>query len=416
MLNSFDFAYRRRTMLLLGLTGMLLALCSSPVFGQNLGVAASLSGIVTDPQGARAAGATVTIFNTAQNFSRTFTTDTSGFYSFTLLPPAVYNLKVEASGFKKFEQDKITLEVGQAGVVNVSLVIGSTQETVEVTGQAPLLNPDNPIISTEITGKQILDLPLNDRNPFFFTFLDSAVRNTDLGYMGGGLDNNDQAVGFMSFGGQFQQWNAFFVDGAWDTEMNNGIVDFVPSVDDVQEFKVQTNSFSAQYGMSSGNIINVVTKSGSSKLHGDLFEFFRNDALDANYYFNAYNNLPKTAVRLNQFGGSEGGPLYIPGVLKRKDKTFFFALYEGYRSSNTSPRSGTAPTNTLRLGICLPCWGVVRHLGRTPSAVLSRLDKFTIRCPSLSLLPAQLRRAAPLSRLVQASKSAILLRTITSLA
>jgi hypothetical protein len=329
---------------------LFLALCSSPLFGQNLASSASLSGTVVDPQGSQIAGATVTVFNPGQNFTRTFTTESSGIYSFTLLPPAVYSLKVEAPGFKGFAQDKITLEVGQAGVLNVSLVVGSPTETVEVTSEAPMVNADNAQIATEIESKQILDLPLNDRNPFFLTFLDSAVRNTDEGYMGGGLDNNDQAVGFMSFGGQFQQWNAFFVDGAWDTEMNNGIVDFVPSVDDVQEFKVQTNSFSAQYGFSAGNVINLVTKSGTRQFHGDAFEFFRNDGLDANYFFNDYNGVRKPNVHLDQFGGSQGGPLYIPKTRMPKDRTFFFVLYEGFRSAAVSPFSGTAPDTAFKSG------------------------------------------------------------------
>ncbi len=350
MLRFFDFSFGKRMILISGLAGLLLAFCSSPLFGQNLQSAASLSGTVTDPQGARVGGAKVTVSNLGQNFTRAFTTDSSGTYSFTLLPPAVYSLTVEGSGFKKFEQNKITLEVGQAATVNVALTVGSTQETVEVTGEVPLLNTDNPNVASEISGKQIVELPLNDRNPFFLTFLDSSVRNIDQGYMGGGLDNNDQAVAFLTFGGQFLGWSSYMIDGGWDTEWSDGLVAFVPSVDDVQEFKIQSNSFTAQYGLSAGNVINVITKSGGNKFHGDAFEFFRNDALDANYYFNAYNGLPKTNVRLNQFGGSEGGPLYIPGVSTRKDKTFFFVLYEGYRSANTSPRSGTAPTDAFKSG------------------------------------------------------------------
>lgn len=340
----------RRRFLAGCLATLLLACCCSDASGQNLQSSASLSGIVTDAQGARIAGATVTVSNLEQGFTRTFKTDSSGAYSFTLLPPAVYSLTVESSGFKKFVQNRIVLEVGQTAVQNVSLLVGNSSETVEVTAQAPLLNADNAQIATEITSKQILDLPLNDRNPFFLTFLDSAVRNTDEGYMGGGLDNNDQAVGFMSFGGQFQQWNAFFVDGGWDTEMNDGIVAFVPSVDDVQEFKVQTNSFDAQYGFSAGNVITLVTKSGTSHFHGDMFEFYRNDGLDANYYFNAYHGVRKPNVHLNQFGGSEGGPLYIPGTSMPKDRTFFFALYEGYRSAANSPFSGTAPDAAFKSG------------------------------------------------------------------
>jgi hypothetical protein len=346
----FGLSSTKRIISSVALTALLVASCSLTLFGQNLATAASLSGVITDPQGARIASATVTIANTGRGLTRTFTTDSSGTFSFTLLPPAVYELSVQAAGFLKFVQGEITLEVGQAGTLNVSLRIGNTQENVQVTGEAPLLQTDSANIATQISEKQIQDLPLNFRNPVFLAFLDSSVKNIDEGYMGAGLDNNDQASAFMSFGGQFFGSTAFLLDGSWDTELGSSLISFVPSVDEVQEFKVQTNSFTAQYALSNGNSVNFITKSGTSRFHGNVFEFMRNSALDANYYFNNYHDLPKTLLHLNQFGASGGGPLYFPGISKRKDRTFFFALYEGYRSSGTSANSLTAPTAAFKSG------------------------------------------------------------------
>jgi hypothetical protein len=352
MVSSAHVSFAGRSILLLvGFALLLLASCPSGLVAQNLASAASLSGVVTDPQGARVAGATVTIFNTGQSFSRNFKTDSSGMFSFTLLPAAEYSLKVESPGFRTYQQDKIVLEVGAAGALTVELSLGSSEQTVVVSsGDAPMLNTENANVASQISEKQLRDLPLNMRNPVFFAFLDSSVKNIDEGYMGAGLDNNDQAVAFMTFSGQFLGSTAFVLDGAWDTDLGVGLISYVPSVDEVQEFKVQTNSFTAQYGLSTGNVINMITKSGTSSFHGDAFEFLRNSALDANYFFNKYNGLPKTLLHLSQFGASGGGPVFIPKILNRRDKTFFFAIYEGYRSSGTSANSLTAPTTAFKSG------------------------------------------------------------------
>jgi len=236
----FRFRNTRRTMLILCLAMLVLVPSARRLVGQNLASAASLSGIVTDPQGARVAGATVTIFNTGQSFSRNFKTDASGTFSFTLLPPAAYSLKWSRPGFRTHQDNGIVLEVGQAGTLDIGLSLGSSEQTVVVSsGEAPLLNTDNANVASQIS--ELCDLSLNMRNPVFFTFLDSSVKNIDEGYMGAGLDNNDQAVAFMTFAGQFLGSTAFVLDGAWDTDLGVGLISVVPSVDEVQEFKDQTN-------------------------------------------------------------------------------------------------------------------------------------------------------------------------------
>jgi hypothetical protein len=128
------------------------------------------------------------------------------------------------------------------------------------------------------------------------------------------------------------------------------MIAYVPSVDDLQEFKVQTNSFTAQYGLSAGNVITLVTKSGTNQFHGETYDFLRNSALDANYYFNNYHGIPKTLFHLNEFGINEGGPLYIPRVYKHRDRTYFFVFYEGLRESTPSTISETTPTSAFKSG------------------------------------------------------------------
>ena len=262
------------------------------LLGQTQASSASLSGVVTDPSGARVAGALVTVANPAIGITRAFTTDSSGGYSFSILPPGTYGLTVAAPGFQAYKQDSIELEVGQSANRNVILGVGNVSQQVEVSSQAPLLNTDNANVASQIDSKQIVELPLNLRNVFGLVTLNSSVNNGTQGQVlngGGEQGTADQDISFFNFGGGFFGTTAFLLDGAWDTADGWGGVVYVPSVDGTQEFKVQNNSFTAQYGWSTGNVINVITKGGTSQLHGSAYEFFRNDALDANSWFSNHN-------------------------------------------------------------------------------------------------------------------------------
>lgn len=362
----FLFPFVQRT--ILGFATLLLIGISPLAFGQNLASTASISGIVADPQGARIPGAMVTLASDERGIRRALTTDSSGAFSFNLLPPTAYSLKVQAAAFQTYQQTGIILEVGQAATLSIVLPVGGQDIKVQVSGAAPLLATDNANLASEITEKQILELPLNYRNVIGLAFLDSSLNNLNVGGGGGGQDTADQDISFLNFGGQFMGSTSFLLDGSWNTAMGWGGVIFVPSVDNVQEFKVQTNSFTAQYGWSTGNVINVVTKSGSDKFHGDVYEFFRTDALDANFFFNNLNGLQKTPFHRNQFGITGGGPVYIPGLYKRRDRTFFFAAYEGLRLSNPSSITTTVPNNAFRnadLSALLGAQVGVDCLGRT---------------------------------------------------
>jgi len=320
--------------------------------GQTLASTASFSGTVSDSTGARLANANVTLSSPEKGITRTFKTDAEGNFSFALLPASTYTLTVEASGFKTTKQQGITLEVGQSASQTVVLTIGSAEQ-IEVTAEAPLLQTENANISTEISTKQVTELPLNLRNVFNFVELNSSVNNLSQRQTissGGQQGSSDQDVSFLNFGGGYFGTNAFLLDGAWDTSEGWGGVIYVPSPDNVQEFKVQQNSFTAQYGWSTGNVINVVTKSGGSSLHGDVYDYLRNGALDANNYFNNLNGSPKPNSHRNQFGVAVGGPVYIPGIYKQRDKTFFFFNFEGHRDHNAGQYSGTVPLPNFRTG------------------------------------------------------------------
>ena len=323
--------------------------------GQSLGSTASFSGVVSDPSGARVPNASVTIASPEQGITRTFKTDAEGNFTFSLLPAATYTLTVEAAGFKTFKQQGITLEVGQSATQSVSLTIGA-KEQIEVTSTAPLLQTDDANLAAEVSTRQVSELPINLRNVFNFVTLNSSVNNlsqTQVLNAGGEQGSADQDISFLNFGGGYFGTTAFLLDGAWDTSQGWGGVIYVPSPDDVQEFKVQQNSFTAEYGWSTGNVITVLTKSGTSNLHGDVYDYMRNGDLDANYFFNKAKTpqVPRANEHRNQFGVAVGGPVYLPKVYEQRNKTFFFFLYEGHRENNpASSGYGTVPTTVERSG------------------------------------------------------------------
>src|ERR1700720_739195 len=289
-------------------------------------ITATLSGAVSDSSGAIVSGAKITLMAPERGFSRIFTTNNTGEYVFSLLSAGTYTLQVEVNGFKTYRQDGIVLAAGQSARQPITLNPGAIAEEVTVTTQAPLLNVDNANISSDITARQVVELPLNLRNVFGLATLNSSVNNTaEFQIVGGnGISGQaDQDISFLNFGGTFFNTAAYLVDGAWDTAADWGGVMYVPAVDAVQEFKIQTNAFTAQYGWSSGNVINVVGKSGTNQIHGNIYDFYRNSALDSKNFFNQGE---KPLFHRNQFGATIGGPLW-------KNKTYFFGYYEGLRSA-----------------------------------------------------------------------------------
>jgi hypothetical protein len=334
-------------------TSLLLCQGVSNVYGQAT-INASLSGSILDSSGAAVPGAALTLTDPTKGFTRTQTSSNDGHYSFTLVPVGTYNLRVEKSGFRRYDQIGIILGVGQDVTQDVTLQVGTVTQEIRVTGAASMLDTTNANIETSVSAKEAVELPLNWRTPFALVTLDSSVSNSVQNQaLYNGISASltaEQDASFFNIGGGRQGTTAFLLDGHWNTTADWDSLLYSPSVDEVQEFKMQTYAFTAQYGLSAGNVINVITKSGTDHFHGDVFEFLRNDAMDANNFMNNAYGLTKPSYRRNQFGVSAGGPVYIPWLYPHKDKTFIFGIYEGLRQPAALSAIVNVPTTAMKGG------------------------------------------------------------------
>ena len=316
---------------------------------------ATLKGMVTDGSGNAAPGAVVTLTSAATNLARTFTADDGGHYSFTFIEPGYYSLDVKASGFKTYHQPRLRLEVGQALDLDIRLAPGDVRETVNIVATEPAGLDTATSSLGGIVGRQRVDsLPLNGRNVFQLAQLEIGV-TTAPGSRGANPDLT--ASGEISINGGRTLNTEAFVDGIPLANKGDNRISLRPSPDAVQEFQIVTNSFPAEYGRTGGGALNFSTRSGGAEFHGTLFEYLRNDALDARSYFvNANPNGVKEKLRFNQFGGNLGGPVYLPGFAKggkalaKNESLFFFFNYEALRISQTRQQPSTAPTVKMRNG------------------------------------------------------------------
>jgi hypothetical protein len=295
-------------------------------------------GTVTDQNDSAVVHAAVVVENAGTHEQRTAQTGSNGDYDVTLLNPGMYSVKVTGTGFKTFTTSLFQLVAGDRVRVNASLSVGRVSETVTVQTQASALQTDSSVLSDNIGEQQTQELPLNGRNFIQLVQLTPGVNEGDQGGLVGGaeLDDHRQSAE-MSVNGQSDVLNNQMIDGADNNERLIGTVGVRPSVEAINEVQVQTNDYSADVSRTGGGVVNIITKSGTDTFHGSLFEYFRNDILDANTY-NFGVNLPKAELRQNQFGGSLSGPIH-------HDKTFFFGDYEGYRVVNaTAPTVSIVPT------------------------------------------------------------------------
>ena len=310
---------------------------------------AEISGSVTDATGGAVAGATVTITNAATNIQRTLTTNSSGLYDAPALPPGGYSLKVSMPGFKTDVRNGIQLQVDQLARIDFSLQVGNVSETLEVQAAAPTLDTENATVGTVIENKRIEELPLNGRNYLQLASLTPGVTqygpgNSIAQARGGGDRSNFQ----LNIAGQREENNHYMLDGVENTDPNYATYLIQPSVDALQEFKVETGTYGAEYGHNLGQI-NVITKSGSNQYHGALFEFLRNSDLDSKNFFDRGGG-PNPPFKRNQFGGVIGGPVVIPKVVNGKNKLFFFFNYEGLRQVQAQTITSTVPFASDRAG------------------------------------------------------------------
>jgi outer membrane receptor protein involved in Fe transport len=309
---------------------------------------ADVIGRVTDATGAIVPEAKATLTNLDTNISRTADTNQSGDYVFNLVAPGRYSVRVEKSGFKVFTVPEITLAAGDRSRVDAQMAVGQTSETVEVTAQAALLQTDSSSLGTSVTGRLVQDIPLNGRNYIQLTQMVAGVSSGPGNGLATGSRPDDRRLNSsFSVNGQDPVANNNMIDGLDNNERFIGTIGVRPSIDAILEFKVQTNLYSAEVTRASAGVVNILTKSGTNAFHGSLFEFLRNDALDANGNFNFTGQpsaqLPKAKFRQNQWGGSLGGPI-------QKDRSFFFVDYEKLSIRQGVPIVAQVPTAKQRIG------------------------------------------------------------------
>lgn len=297
---------------------------------------ASLRGTVLDPSGARVPNTKVTATQAETGFTRSITSDTAGDYLLVLLPIGHYRLEVAAPGFRKYVQEGINLSVDQVAQVPVHLEVGLPQQTVQVKGDAALLASTNDLGQT-VQGAEIVNLPLNGRNFSQLGLLLPGTAPLTPGLqLAGGSNRAGQSY---SVNGMRPESNQFLVDGAENYNTINAGFVLRPPPDAIAEFRILTNTASAEFGHNAGSNTNIVTRSGSNHVHGDVYDFLRNDAVDARNFFST-NVEP---LKQNQFGGTLGGPI-------RRDKTFLFGYYEGFRNRQGETQLTTVPTSAQRQG------------------------------------------------------------------
>ncbi|HLH32007.1 MAG TPA: carboxypeptidase-like regulatory domain-containing protein, partial [Terriglobia bacterium] len=314
--------------------GILVLVTVASVFGQV--ATGTILGVVADPSGGAIAGATVTVSNPSTGLTRTFTSESDGSYRFPDLPVGTYNVEVRRSGFRTARQTGLILTVGQQAVLDLTLQLGSTEQTVTVTAAPALIDTTTSALGSLVNEQKLEQLPLNGRNYTDLILLQPGV-----------TQQTDEQAGtpgsVFSSNGEPTRSNNFLLDGT----ITQNAFGFSPTsvsgsalgLDGIQEYRVVTNMFSAEYGLVMGSQTNIVSKSGTNQFHGDAFEYLRNSALDARNYFDLLSELPSSVpgggrrippLRRNQFGGAFGGPV-------QKDKTLFYAVYEGVQEDLGNP-------------------------------------------------------------------------------
>ena len=324
-----------RTILIIS---VLLAFTQFP--GQNVlaqDPVASVEGEVLDPSASAVAGATVTVVNLDTGYSKNYVTSANGSYRFSLLPIGRYSISIEATGFSRFLQQPVQLNVSQTVRLDVRLQLASQQAAITVESDATLVDTATNTLGKVVTTREILDLPLNGRNFTQLGLLQAGVAGLTNGVATtGGTLRAGQAY---SVNGQRPESNTYLMDGARNlNRMDGGFALRVP-VDAIAEFRILTHTAPPEYGGATGSNTSVVTKSGANAFHGSLYEFFRNDVFDARNFFSK----EVEPLKQNQFGGTIGGPI-------KQDRMFFFGYYEGFRNRQGITRSAIVPTPEQRRG------------------------------------------------------------------
>jgi hypothetical protein len=333
-----------------GQTILAIGLCALSAYGQT--ATATITGTVKDKTGAVIPGVDISVTNTATGFQRQTSTNESGDYTIPLLPPATYMIQAERQGFRKAVIPSTELLVNQVARVDIAIELGAVTQTIEVKGAVtPVLQTETTSLGQVIESREVKELPLNGRQflqlaplgpgvvpqAFATTTVDFCCRSIAFFFAG----ENSTTI---TANGQREESNMYLIDGTDNRNPVAGAVALTPSIEAIQEFKVQTNGFSPEFSFPT--VVNIVTRSGGNQIHGDVFEFLRNDRLDARNFFDD----KKPPFRQNQFGAVLGGPIILPNVYDGRDRTFLMANYEGRRIRKGNTFTGTFPTAAMRAG------------------------------------------------------------------
>jgi hypothetical protein len=309
-------------------------------FGQTF--YGSIVGSVTDASSSAVPQANVTLTNLGTAERRVMQADTSGNYQFVNLVPGQYKIEVERTGFRRFVRDPISVEVQSTVRIDVTMQIGDVSQVIEVTSQTPLLQTENASLGQIVDSRKVLEAPLNGRNIFgLVALVPGVVPGGQSGTTPTGT--NPFAWGNYQIGGGQSNQSAAYLDGATVNVSYVNLTALVPTQDAIQEFRVQTNNLGPEFGRMAGGAINLTTKTGSNAFHGTLYEFLRNKLLNGNTFFNNRAGVARPAFTQNQYGGNVGGPV-------KKDKTFFFFSYEGFKLRQGASYTYTVPTDAQRGG------------------------------------------------------------------
>src|SRR5215813_6753560 len=317
-----------------------------PMFAQT--PSGEISGVVSDSNGSVVAGVKITLTNPATNAVREVQSNDSGLYAIPALPPGIYTLKVEKTGFRAIERRNVEVLVGSSSRIDVTLEIGELTNVVEIAGGAPVIQSENASIGTVIENRSVVELPLNGRNYLQLTSLIPGATTNGPSSSQGKQRMGGQRNSFaLNVSGQRIHFNHYSLDGIENTDLNFNSYMLLPSVDALQEFKVESGLFDAEYGRAIAQI-NVSTKSGTNLFHGTLFEFLRNSALDAKNYFDRPND-PIPPFKRNQYGATVGGPVLLP-KFNGRDRLFFMFNWEGLRERKALTRTPSLPLTAWRDG------------------------------------------------------------------
>ena len=335
-------------------------LCGFPRPALAQVVTADVVGTVADSTGGLLPKVRITVVNVETEFKRTTETDSGGNFAVTLLPVGRYRVTAESTGFKVARMREITLAQGDRQKLDIHMELGQLQQTVDIEAQAPALQSETSSLGTLFDQHSVENLPLNGRNFMQLAQLSAGANAGAANALASGNRPDDRrSSSNVTVNGQMSYSNNFLIDGLDDNERYIGTIIIKPSVDAVSEFKVVTNGYAAELGRTAGGVIVMLTKSGTDSFHGTAYEFFRNQAVDANNFFAAAGSKPD--YKQNQFGGSIGGPI-------KKGATFFFVDYEGTRLSQGLTYTSSVPTPAMRQGNFAGIANIFDPITRAPFA------------------------------------------------